>query len=173
MVKPEKNHEPDEVEKLLMNETQQQRYERYERYISPSSDLVKENNDKNVIKNEDELGETIKEEKPIEKHITRYIAKDNQREQRRSYYSNRDNNNRSNSYESRNFLPGDNDVYVSPTQIRKFNLKTGDILTGPCKLKTATDKFRALQYLVLINGLDPSFAAERPAFEKLTPIFPN
>lgn len=72
-----------------------------------------------------------------------------------------------------NFLPGDNDVYVSPTQIRKFNLKTGDIITGPCKQKSQTDKFRALQYLVSVNGLDPIVAQERPAFEKLTPIFPD
>ena len=72
-----------------------------------------------------------------------------------------------------NFLPGDNDVYVSPTQIRKFNLKTGDIISGPCKQKSQTDKFRALQYLVSVNGLDPIVAQERPAFEKLTPIFPD
>ena len=195
----------------LKNETQDQKYERYE------------------------------------KHITRYVAKDNKREGNKTYYNNRENNrdnyrnnrfdrtnrfdkntdNRNdNRYDSRfeeknprnytkpakaiitpkplpnydvkleedevmadgilevinegygfirceNFLPGDNDVYVSPTQIRKFNLKTGDILTGPAKQKNTTDKFRALQYLVSINGLDPSYAIERPAFEKLTPIFPN
>lgn len=71
-----------------------------------------------------------------------------------------------------NFLPGENDVYVSPAQIRKFNLKTGDIIRGPKKVKTQNEKFSALLYLETVNGFDPSIAAKRPAFESLTPIFP-
>ena len=72
-----------------------------------------------------------------------------------------------------NFLPGENDVYVSPSQIRKFNLKTGDIIQGPKRMKTSNEKFSALMYLESVNGKDPSVAQRRPAFESLTPIFPN
>ncbi|MBQ4282869.1 MAG: transcription termination factor Rho, partial [Lachnospira sp.] len=72
-----------------------------------------------------------------------------------------------------NFLPGENDVYVSPSQIRKFNLKTGDIIKGPKRLKSAGDKFSALVYIESVNGKDSSVAIKRPAFETLTPIFPN
>ena len=72
-----------------------------------------------------------------------------------------------------NYLPGENDVYVSPSQIRKFNLKTGDIIQGPRRMKTSGEKFSALMYLESVNGKDPSVAQRRPAFESLTPIFPN
>lgn len=72
-----------------------------------------------------------------------------------------------------NFLPGDNDVYVSPSQIRRFNLKTGDIIRGPKRMKTQSDKFSALLYLESVNGINPAIAAKRPSFESLTPIFPN
>ena len=72
-----------------------------------------------------------------------------------------------------NFLPGENDVYVSPSQIRKFNLKTGDIIQGPKRMKASGEKFSALMYLETVNGKDPSVAQRRPAFESLTPIFPN
>lgn len=72
-----------------------------------------------------------------------------------------------------NFLPGDNDVYVAPSQIRKFNLKTGDILHGKVRIKTQNEKFGALLYLESINGAHPSEAVKRKSFENLTPIFPN
>jgi len=72
-----------------------------------------------------------------------------------------------------NFLPGENDVYVSPSQIRRFNLKTGDIIRGPKKPKNQGEKFSALMYLESVNGFDPVLAIKRPAFESLTPIFPN
>ena len=72
-----------------------------------------------------------------------------------------------------NFLPGDNDVYVAPSQIRKFNLKTGDILHGKVRVKTQNEKFGALLYLDAINGMDPETAIKRIGFENLTPIFPN
>jgi len=72
-----------------------------------------------------------------------------------------------------NYLPGENDVYVSPSQIRRFNLKTGDILTGNTRIKTQQEKFSALLYLKNINGIHPSEAARRCNFEDMTPIFPN
>ncbi len=72
-----------------------------------------------------------------------------------------------------NFLPGDNDVYVAPSQIRRFNLKTGDIIHGNRRIKTATEKFAALLYISSINGYPVSEAEKRPNFEDLTPIFPD
>lgn len=72
-----------------------------------------------------------------------------------------------------NFLPGENDVYVSPSQIRRFNLKTGDIIAGNKRIKSATEKFSALLYVATVNGMKPAVAAKRKNFEDLTPIFPN
>ena len=72
-----------------------------------------------------------------------------------------------------NYLPGENDVYVSPTTIRRFNLRTGDILTGLAKMQPQQDKFRALCYLNMVNGYTPDVAQRRPKFEDLTPIFPD
>ena len=74
---------------------------------------------------------------------------------------------------SENYLPGENDVYVSPSQIRRFGLKTGDILTGNTRVKTQGEKFSALLYVSTINGLRPAEAMKRKNFEELTPIFPN
>ena len=72
-----------------------------------------------------------------------------------------------------NYLPGENDVYVSPSQIRRFNLKTGDIVEGNTRVKSPTEKFSALLYLTKINGMNPSEASKRGCFEDMTPIFPN
>ncbi len=74
---------------------------------------------------------------------------------------------------SANYLPGENDVYVSPSQIRKFNLKTGDILEGHTRIKTQQENFSALLYLTQINEIDPMKAVRRSNFEDMTPIFPN
>lgn len=74
---------------------------------------------------------------------------------------------------SANYLPGDNDVYVSPSQIRRFNLKTGDILEGNTRIKTQQEKFSALLYLTGINEIDPMKAMRRTSFEDMTPIFPD
>jgi transcription termination factor Rho len=72
-----------------------------------------------------------------------------------------------------NYLPGENDVYVSPSQIRRFNLKTGDIISGNTRIKTQQEKFSALLFLKTINGLSPQEACKRTNFEDMTPIFPN
>lgn len=72
-----------------------------------------------------------------------------------------------------NFLPGENDVYVAPSQIRRFNMKTGDMIKGNRRIKAATEKFAALLYVTSINGYPPSVIERRPNFEDLTPIFPN
>ena len=72
-----------------------------------------------------------------------------------------------------NYLPGENDVYVSPSQIRRFNLKTGDIVEGNTRVKSPTEKFSALLYLTKINGMNPAEASKRGCFEDMTPIFPK
>lgn len=72
-----------------------------------------------------------------------------------------------------NFLPGENDIYVSPAQIRRFNLKTGDMIRGAIRIKNQGEKFAALLYVSSVNGHKPDEVTKRPNFEDLTPIFPN
>ena len=74
---------------------------------------------------------------------------------------------------SANYLPGENDVYVAPSQIRRFGLKTGDIVTGNTRVKTQAEKFSALLFVKNINGYSPDVAARRCNFEDMTPIFPD
>ncbi len=73
---------------------------------------------------------------------------------------------------SDNYLPGENDVYVSPSQIRRFNLKTGDILKGNTRVKSQNEKFSALLYVTHINDIKAN-EMRRMNFEDMTPIFPN
>ncbi len=72
-----------------------------------------------------------------------------------------------------NYLPGDQDVYVSPALIRKFGLRTGDIIVGNTRIRNQNEKFSALLYMKSVNGYNPSVLARRVKFEDLTPIFPN
>ena len=72
-----------------------------------------------------------------------------------------------------NYLPGENDVYVAPSQIRRFGLKTGDMIVGNTRVKTQNEKFSALLYVKSINGYAPEVASKRTSFEDMTPIFPN
>lgn len=72
-----------------------------------------------------------------------------------------------------NYLPGESDVYVSPAQIRRFNLKTGDIVEGNTRVRSQTEKFSALLFIKAVNGFHPNEAQKRKKFEDLTPIFPN
>jgi len=72
-----------------------------------------------------------------------------------------------------NYMPGENDVYVAPSQIRRFGLKTGDIISGNKRIKSQQEKFSALLFLKSVNGYHPEVAARRKAFEDMTPIFPD
>ena len=74
---------------------------------------------------------------------------------------------------SANYMPGDQDIYVSPAQIRRLGLKTGDIISGSIRVKTQGEKFSALLYVNSVNDLSPETIAGRKSFEDLTPIFPN
>lgn len=72
-----------------------------------------------------------------------------------------------------NFLTSEKDIYVSPAQIRRFNLKTGDKVKGICRNPNEGDKFGALLYVVTVNDDEPGVAIKRPDFDSLTPIFPK
>lgn len=72
-----------------------------------------------------------------------------------------------------NYLPGENDIYVAPMQIKRYNLKTGDIIVGNTKIKTEKEKFAALLYIKTVNGYPLEAAMKRTSFEDLTPVFPN
>ena len=74
---------------------------------------------------------------------------------------------------SANYLPGENDVYVAPSQIRRFGLKTGDIISGNTRVKTQQEKFSALLFVTKVNGVHPMEAMKRQNFEDMTPIFPD
>ena len=74
---------------------------------------------------------------------------------------------------SENFLPGEDDVYVSPSQIRRFGLRTGDILCGNKRVKSQNEKYSALLFVKSVNGLHPSQNTHRMKFEDMTPIFPD
>lgn len=73
----------------------------------------------------------------------------------------------------KNYLPGENDVYVSPTQIRRFNLSTGDMITGNIRVPKENEKFKALLYVQSVNGDLPFEASKRVKFQNLIPIFPT
>ena len=72
-----------------------------------------------------------------------------------------------------NFLTSEQDIYVSPAQIRRFRLKTGDKIRGICRPASQGNKFGALLYVLTVNGDEPGKAMHRPDFESLTPIFPE
>ena len=74
---------------------------------------------------------------------------------------------------SANYLPGENDIYVAPSQIRRFNLKTGDIVKGNIRIKTQGEKFGALLFVKTVNDIRPEEITKRYNFEDMTPIFPN
>jgi transcription termination factor Rho len=70
-------------------------------------------------------------------------------------------------------LPGPNDVYVSQSQIRRFGLRTGDMVMGQIRPPKESERYYSLLRVEMINGLDPETARKRPSFDQLTPIFPN
>lgn len=72
-----------------------------------------------------------------------------------------------------NYLSGPRDIYVSPSQIRRFNLKTGDKIVGKGRIQKEGEKFQALLYVTSVNGDSPEVALKRSSFDQLTPIFPN
>ncbi len=74
---------------------------------------------------------------------------------------------------SANFLPGEDDVYVAPSQIRRFGLRTGDIVCGNTRVQQSTEKFSALLYLKTVNGMSLESLGHRMQFEKMTPVFPQ
>ncbi len=72
-----------------------------------------------------------------------------------------------------NYLQSSNDIYVPPQYIRRFNLRTGDYVIGPCRQQRENDRYQALSYVKEVNGLPPDQIIKRPHFDRLTPIYPN
>lgn len=72
-----------------------------------------------------------------------------------------------------NYLAGNNDIYISQSQIRRFSLKTGDLVKGKTRRTKESDKYKALLYVTAVNGMDPELTISRRPFEELTPIYPN
>ena len=74
---------------------------------------------------------------------------------------------------SDNYMPGDEDIYVAPSQIRKFALQTGDVIEGKIRVRNQNEKFAALLCLTKVNGVDPEKIPSRRRFEDMTPVFPD
>ncbi len=74
---------------------------------------------------------------------------------------------------SENYTSGENDVYVAPQYIKRFSLRTGDMVTGEMRRKASGERFGALTYVSNVNGINPQVLSSRHHFEKMTPIFPN
>ena len=72
-----------------------------------------------------------------------------------------------------NYLQGQNDIFVAAQYIRRFNLRIGDHVTGPCRPKREAERYQALQYIKEVNGLPPEKMIRRPNFDRLTPIYPD
>lgn len=72
-----------------------------------------------------------------------------------------------------NYLQSNHDVYVPPQYIRRFGLRNGDLITGPCRQQRDNDRYRALYYIKDVNGTPPEQVGKRPHFDRLTPIYPN
>lgn len=125
------------------------------------------NTNKNTSQNTDELLQKKNEKENYEKEILQYQDLKNVEgilEKLSDGYG---------FIRSDNYLPGEDDVYVSPSQIRKFNLKTGDIIKGKTRKNNPNDKYGALLLIETINGFSTEEASKRKNFEDLTPIFPN
>src|SRR5690625_496218 len=71
-----------------------------------------------------------------------------------------------------NYQSGEDDIYISPSQIRRFRLQTGDKIAGVTRPPKMGEKFKALLYVKSVNGMDPETAINRPDFDSLTPIYP-
>ena len=72
-----------------------------------------------------------------------------------------------------NYMPGTHDVYVSMAQIRRFGLRTGDLVAGKVRPSREGDRYSAMLYITSINGLDPESNVRRPSFDELTPLYPD
>ena len=70
-------------------------------------------------------------------------------------------------------LPGPSDVYISLSQVRRFSLRTGDVVVGQARPPKEGEKYQSLLRVELVNGLDPDLSKNRPTFDSLTPIFPD
>lgn len=148
--------------------------------ISPKSETVHNEKDaeEDVKDNIRDNGVKVQEEKVEEQKI----SDDEKREKLKVMINESDSsrgvleiieNNNYGFLRGKNYLTGPDDIYVSPSQIRRFNLKTGDEVQGKVRTPKEGEKFKALLYVERVNGEDPERAVGRKPFETLTPIYPN
>lgn len=132
--------------------------------------------EENVKQKQIEVSETIKEEKPQEVEVIKEEMKTSLQQLDSGVITEGILEVLPDGYgflRSDNYLPGEKDVYVSPSQIRRFNLKTGDVVRGSLRVAKEGEKFNALLYVKSVNDDHPEVAARRASFESLTPIYPN
>ena len=144
---------------------------------------------------EEKPAEEVKPEKPAKEHTETPVVEEqphDQQNRRRQNVQGSNGNNAGNSDSGEiksgilevlsdgygfvrcdNFLPGEQDVYVSPALIRRFGLRTGDYIVGNTRVKSQGEKFSALLFVKTVNGFPPAAVQNRKRFEDLTPIFPN
>ncbi|MCR3758364.1 transcription termination factor Rho [Clostridium felsineum] len=132
-------------------------------------------NNNNTMNNNARTGERVH-------NNNRYVPKENKNERFKEMVDESDSakgvlelveNNNFGFLRGKNYLTSPEDIYVSPSQIRRFNLKTGDEVQGKVRIPKEGEKFKALLYVEKVNGENPEKSVRRAPFEKLTPIYPN
>lgn len=149
--------------------------------ISPKNEVVHEDEKLEKLEPEDEKSPDVKQEKE-EKIEDLKGNNEHKKEKLKEMINESDSakgvleiieNNNYGFLRGKNYLTGPNDIYVSPSQIRRFNLKTGDEVIGKVRTPKEGEKFKALLYVQKVNGENPERAVGRKPFETLTPIYPN
>ncbi|GKX28034.1 hypothetical protein SH1V18_05140 [Vallitalea longa] len=196
--KVEKTSQPElKLEKKEMKQPKSKKEKKVQPKVVEKEENNKElKNKENVVNKVENKNIKIKEEKKEIKREVTNVAKEVNREIKKEVHRDKPNKNVPSDFQDlnsgeiaygvlevlpdgfgfircANYLPGEDDVYVSPSQIRRFNLKTGDLIIGNIRVPKENEKFRALLYVQSVNGDSPANASKRPNFEDLTPIFPN
>ncbi|MCD2346723.1 transcription termination factor Rho [Clostridium guangxiense] len=148
--------------------------------ISPKKNMVVEEKDREENINNDEKSNLQKNE--VKANSKNNVSREEKNEKFKEMVDESDSakgvlelveNNNFGFLRGKNYLTSQDDIYVSPSQIRRFNLKTGDEVQGKVRIPKEGEKFKALLYVQKVNGENPEKAVGRTPFEKLTPIYPN
>ncbi|MFL0267180.1 transcription termination factor Rho [Candidatus Clostridium radicumherbarum] len=152
--------------------------------ITPKKDEIKEETEKSYVKSEEIKADTTNlthEPAPRPEPVIEKVSFEEKRERLKEMIDESDTargvldviENSFGFLRGQNYLSGPNDIYVSPSQIRRFNLRTGDMVEGKVRTPKEGEKFKALLYVQGVNGENPERAVGRKRFETLTPIYPE
>ena len=154
--------------------------------LTPRKEEIKEETEKPIVKNEGNKAETTNLKTAAEpaakaEPVLEKVSFEEKRERLKEMIDESDTargvleviDNSFGFLRGQNYLSGPNDIYVSPSQIRRFNLRTGDMVEGKVRTPKEGEKFKALLYVQGVNGENPERAVGRKRFEILTPIYPN